>query len=194
MKEEWRKIKNFDYEISNLGQVRSLDREIITKKGKIKILKGKIIKNQLSWDKKYYSIYLHKDKKIYSMPIHRLVAEYFIPNPNNYPIVNYLDENKFNNNANNLEWTTSAKNNRYSINKHPERKHTTKIIQYSLEGYFIKEWDSITEASKFYNINISSISNCLCGKSKSSGKYIWKYFCEDYPKIIEKYIRYKKKF
>ncbi len=190
MKEVWVKINGFNnYEISNLGQVRSLDRKVLTKTNKIKVVKGRVLKNQLSWNKKYYCVQIYdNNRKVQCVLIHRLVAQHFIPNPNNYPIVNHIDENRFNNRVDNLEWVTIAENNLYSYKKHPERKNVTEILQYSLEGNFIKKWNSISEAAKFFNVRVGSISDCLRGKSKSSCKYIWKYYNgQTIPQKIEGY-------
>lgn len=54
--------------------------------------------------------------------------------------------------------------------------HTKTVYQFNLNGKFIKEWNSITKASKFYNLNIVSISQCLHGKSKTSGGFIWSFY------------------
>ena len=190
MEEIWKKIKNFsNYEVSNQGRVRSLDKQIKTKNNKIKIYKGKFLKSQLAWNKKYLCVGIYDDNgKQYRIPIHKLVAQTFIPNPNNYEIINHLDENKFNNCVDNLEWTSLKENNLYSFHKHPERKNTTSILQYDLEGNFIRKWNSIKEAADYYNINSSNISECLTGRNKSSNKFIWKYYYNDnFPEKIENY-------
>ena len=190
MKNEiWRRIENFsNYEVSNYGRVRSLDKQIITKNNKIRLYKGKILKQRLSRNKKYYCVGIYdNNNKQHVLLIHRLVAKTFIPNPNNYEIVNHKDENKFNNYVENLEWITIKENNRYSFYKHPERLNTVSILQYDLEGNFIKEWKSIKEAADYYNINQNNISECLKGRSKSSHKFIWKYYQYNFSKKIEGY-------
>lgn len=102
--EEWRDIIGYEgkYQISNFGRVKSFKRY---KEGKILRAKN---------NKEYLSIGLSngKDGKQKYYLIHRLVAEAFIPNPNNYPIINHIDENKKNNKATNLEWCTH----KYNIN------------------------------------------------------------------------------
>lgn len=76
---------------------------------------------------------------------HRLVAEVFIPNPLNLPEVNHKDEDKSNCSASNLEWCTTQYNACYGSRLNKFRKP---ILQYSLEGDFIKEWDSQSTASR----------------------------------------------
>lgn len=90
--EEYREIKGFEglYEVSNYGNVRSLKRN--------KILKQINIKGG------YKRVSLYKYGEQYFKAIHRLVAEAFIPNPDNLPCVNHKDENPSNNNVKNLEW------------------------------------------------------------------------------------------
>ena len=85
--------------------------------------------------------------------IHRLVAKAFIPNPQNKAQVNHIDGNKKNNNVRNLEWCTNQENVIHAINiglidleKLKNRKHYTKAVnQYSINGEFIKRWDSIKD-------------------------------------------------
>lgn len=191
MEEIWKPIKNYEnvYEISNFGNVRSLDRQKTLINGTIKVIKGKILKKQRSRGKEYYSVGLYDNNgKQHVYQIHRLVAQAFVPNPNNFTIVNHLDENKQNNHVDNLEWTTIENNNQYSYNKHPERKNVIEILQYTLEGDFVKKWNSIKEAAEYLNTKQGNISECLRGNSKSSSGYIWKYYYDDnYPLKIQGY-------
>ena len=106
MQEEWRDIKGFEgyYQISNLGRVRSLDREIYHPYNKtISHYKGSIMRFSIR-RKGYLGICLTKGNKQKSFLIHRLVAQAFIPNPMNYDQINHIDENKANNRVDNLEW------------------------------------------------------------------------------------------
>ena len=88
--EEWRDIPGYEsfYQVSNLGNVRSLDRFIINR-----IVKGKILSKGLS-KFGYYCVVLSKNNVQISRSVHRLVAEAFIPNENNLPCVNHKDECK----------------------------------------------------------------------------------------------------
>lgn len=100
-KEVWKTIKNFpDYEVSNHGNVRS------------KRKKGKEIHMKLGYHYKGYRIvFLYREKnKDYKCFVHRLVAEMFIENVNNHPIVNHKDLNKENNHIMNLEWVDDSGN------------------------------------------------------------------------------------
>ena len=89
----------------------------ITSDGKVQSLKNcKFLKPLLSGPKgkEYYYVCLSKNGVKKNHKIHRLVAEAFIPNPNNLPIVNHKDENKENNCVNNLEWVTQGENNKHA--------------------------------------------------------------------------------
>ena len=95
--EEWKPIKGYEgyYSASTLGRIRSIDRTIVGKT-KTYIIKGKLLKPKLS-KKGYLEVSLTKDKKLKSFRVHRIIAETFIPNPNNYPIINHINENKTDN-------------------------------------------------------------------------------------------------
>lgn len=109
--------------------------------------------------------------------IHRLVAQAFIPNPNDLPQVNHKDENKANNCIDNLEWCTAKYNSNYgNRTKKVSKALSKKIEQYDINGNFIKEWDSMIEATK----NVGVKSNChiwqCCNKQrKSAYGYVWRY-------------------
>lgn len=107
MEEIWKDIPNYEglYQISNLGRVKSLPRKGTNTK------KERILKFAKS-NKNYLIAILTKHNKRNAKSVHRLVAEAFIPNPNNFPQVNHKDENRHNNCVDNLEWCT----NRYNCN------------------------------------------------------------------------------
>lgn len=173
MVEIWKDISGYEnlYQVSNLGNVVSL------KHKKPFILKQ--IKNRNG--------YLRVGLKIYNKPVklylvHRLVAQAFIPNPQNLPFVNHKDENKTNNMASNLEFCTQAYNNRYGTalerrsKKLTNRKDQSKpVLQYDKYGNFIKEYPSASDASRNTGINFSHICKVCRGELNTSGGYIWKY-------------------
>lgn len=109
MKEIWKDIKDYEglYQVSNLGRIKSFPRNG-TQTNNIKIL-------MLKLNHKYYHVTLSKDNERIDKLVHRLVAEAFIPNPENKPQVNHKDGNKLNNNVNNLEWNTCVENVQHSI-------------------------------------------------------------------------------
>ena len=114
MVEEWRDIVGYEdiYQVSNLGNVRSLDRIVVRKNGSKVVYNGKML--GLTITRKGYVVASTKDGPKY---VHRLVAEAFIPNPDNLPQVNHKDENKANNRADNLEWCTDKYNVNYGTCK-----------------------------------------------------------------------------
>lgn len=103
MKEIWKDIKGWKglYQVSNLGNIRTLHYK-------------KPYLRKLSKSKKgYLRVNLSKDKKYKYYSVHRLVAEAFIPNPDNLPQINHKDEIRTNNRVDNLEWCTSKYNCNY---------------------------------------------------------------------------------
>ena len=111
MAEIWKDIKGYEngYQVSNYGNVRSLDRETINKNGTIKRYKGKIL--SLGQNKNGYKFCcLHKSLNRKIGKVHQLVARAFVDNNEDKPEVNHLDGNKANNNAENLQWCTRSEN------------------------------------------------------------------------------------
>lgn len=121
MKENWKQVKDFkDYQISDSGRVKSFKRN---KKGRLLEL---IVDNR-----GYYVINFCEDGAMFQKLVHILVAEAFIPNPNNLPMVNHKDLIKLNNKKENLEWC----NNRQNVSHYYENIETTsKYLGVSIEG------------------------------------------------------------
>ena len=110
MIEEWRPVVGYEglYEVSNTGRVRSVDRYVKTCYGSYRLHKGKVLSPGIRPDG-----YLVVSLQYRMFRVHRLVAEAFLPNPDNLPQVNHKDEDKSNNRVDNLEWCDSKYNNNY---------------------------------------------------------------------------------
>ena len=111
MTEIWKDIQGYEgfYQISNLGNVKSLERVVDKGNGILQHRKERIMNKRESVDG-YYVAKLNVNKKSKSIAIHILVARHFIDNPNNYPEVNHKDCNRKNNQVDNLEWCTHQQN------------------------------------------------------------------------------------
>ena len=127
----------------------------------------------------YLEYILRKNGKHKVFLAHRLVAKYFLDNPENKPEVNHLDEDITNNNANNLEWCTSKENANYGTRnkrcREMNKKQFKPIVQYDLKGNKIMEYKTMGEASRTIKGDISAIIRVCKGKQKTAYNYIWKY-------------------
>lgn len=189
--EEFRDIKEYEglYQVSSLGRVKNS--------------KGRILKSYKD-NHGYPMVNLCKNAKNIRVRVHRLVAEAFIPNPNNYPCVNHKDEDKSNNNVNNLEWCTYRYNNTYGtvlqrkleklketyknfdwskitskidykeVGRKNAEKLSKKVYQYTKDGEFVKEWKSVMECGR-NGYNSGHISNACVGRLKTYKGFIWTY-------------------
>lgn len=119
-----------------------------------------------------YMSFKHRGKKPVNIYRHRLVAELFIPNPNNYKEVNHKDGNKSNNYVDNLEWCDRAYNTRHSYQTGLRKVNIAKAIKLSTEAnkkpikdYLGNEFASLTEASRFYGLTPAAICSMLKGRN-----------------------------
>ena len=201
MKEYWKEIKNFEnYQVSNLGNVRSLDKLIVCGSRNHKIYerkhKGKILA-QAKNKKGYCIVGLRKNGKTITKQVHLLQMTTFVPNPNNYRCINHKDENPSNNfiyinddgsvdlEKSNLEWCTHQYNITYgtAIKRRVEKLlnneiRSKPIIQYDLDGNFIKEWPSLNEIKRNTTYSIGNICKCCSNNypfCKTYKGYVWKY-------------------
>ena len=111
--------------------------------------------------------------------IHRLVAQTFLPNPENKSQVNHKDGNKKNNHIDNLEWCSAGENIRHArqtgLNKSEGFGGSKKILQFDNFGNFIREYPSLSEASRLNNIPRGNISKVCSGKRNIAGNFQWKF-------------------
>ena len=177
--EIWKDVHGFVglYKVSNCGRIKSIYRNEIF--GKIKRQRGERILKQ-SLRKRYYFVSLSKDGKKFNGVIHRLVAASFIPNPDNLPEIDHIDGDRTNNHADNLRWVTAKENsNNYNAPNTYKGKKINKggkvVIQYDLEGNFIKEWVTTMDIQRQLNYHRGNISNCCNGLVKTAYNYIWRY-------------------
>lgn len=175
--EIWHPIIGYEdsYLISSWGNVKSLNYNHT----------GKLKDRIPSKDKDgYLFIALHKDGISKNFRIHRLVAEAFIPNPNNLPQVNHKSENKTENFVWNLEWCDDWYNNHYGTrlervaraNKNNPKK-SKRVAQYTLDGVLVAIYPSAKEAARQTGYSQGNISGCCRGDYgfKTPYGYIWKY-------------------
>jgi len=173
MEEIWKDIKNYEklYKISNYGRLFSYKSN--------KILRYSVRPNG------YLKYSLYKNGRYEHISMHRLVAQAFIPNPNNYQIVNHIDENKTNNQVDNLEWCTSKYNVNYGTGI-KKRSKTQKLTMTTMKPVIIiypsglmRYCNSLHEASKISGKSLSVVSNIAGGKNitgQSRDGYKFKYY------------------
>lgn len=185
MEEIWRPVKRLNnlYEVSNLGNVRSISRTCIDSKGRKQHIQGKILAKDLGIYKQYYYVRIHV-KGVFNgrIMIHKLVAETFIPNPNNLPCINHKNENKLDNRVENLEWCDHKYNTNYgtciqrrSFNSRNQEWRSCKILQLDLNGNVLAEYPSFKEAQRQIGHSYSNIWQACNKKVKTAYGYKWKY-------------------
>lgn len=187
--EIWIAIKGYEgyYEVSTLGNVRSVDKYIERNNGQIYFRKGKILKPR-EGKNGYYYVVLSKNNQQKTKKNHRLVAENFIPNYDNKPEVNHKSLIKSENFLDNLEWVTTSENVQHSFDfgdrtptKYWQGKrgvdcYSSKMVsQFDLSGNFINKFGSTSEAKRITGINQGHISEVCRGERKSAGGYFWAY-------------------
>ena len=177
------------YAVSNFGRVKNLD---YRGTGRERLFKLSIARDN-------YLRVMMINKKNYS--VHRLVAEVFIPNPEEKPYIDHINTVRTDNIVlldddgktvlyTNLRWVTTKENCNNTLSKINMRRNAKKpclgkfgaehpnakeIVQFTYDGQFISKWSCAKEAGRELEIERRNITNCCLGKRKSAGGYKWKY-------------------
>lgn len=179
MEEVWKDVKGYEglYEVSNLGRIKSSQRSGTP--GGIR----KLNKNKYG----YVYVMLNKSNKKKNHTVHRLVGLAFIPLVDGKELINHIDGNKSNNNLKNLEWVNHSENRKHAYANNLQKvnldkaheaaweNQKRKVKQFSLDGKIVAEFNSIQEAAITNGIGNTCISQCLSGRYKQSGGFMWKY-------------------
>ena len=174
MVEEWKDVVGYEgvYEVSNYGRVRTnKNKTTYTSRHGIRHWKQRILKEKAKTNRDV-RISLWKNGKSKDYLVHRLVAEAFIPNPDNKPTVNHIDGNPRNNYVENLEWTTYRENNNHAFDNHlmPTAHPVTLVNQVSGEKMYFR---SLSKASEYIGFGVGYISNRLKQGKKIEGYDIY---------------------
>ena len=164
--EIWKTIPGYEglYEISNFGRVKTH----CAGRGRNVTKIRKLVPDKDG----YLTVMLTDHGRAKNMKVHRLVAEAFIDNPNNYPMINHKDECKSNNSFENLEWCDSKYNNSYGTKP---SKFFKRVMQFSRDGLYIRTFESINSAAAFMGVSPSTISTAISGRRRDVAcGYIWR--------------------
>ena len=188
MEEIWKDIKNYEgiYQVSNMGRIKSVERYMLNRWGNgFKKWREKIKIQTLSKNG-YYTVRLSNNGKDKGYSTHRLVAEAFVPNPENKPCVDHINTDRTDNRAENLRWCTNKENQNNPLTKIKMKRNKSKakpIIQLTKTNELVQKWESASQVQRDLGYNKSAISSCCRGaKSKTAYGYKWG-FEKDFRKV-----------
>ena len=175
---QWLPLRGFEdrYEVSNLGEVRSLPHLSIDGRH----FKGRLLALIKNANDDYLRVNLNKNGKTSAYLVHRLVAETFIQNPFGKPEVNHKDGNKRNNAAENLEWVTPHENQRHALATGLRGlncpAHSRQVAVYNLDGSLRRIYPSVAEAHRSTGISLSALyRRCEGQVNQPLLGYVWRY-------------------
>ena len=181
MSEKWRDVVGYKglYQVSDQGRVKSLERIIIKKDGRKFTVKERILKPAFNGCG-YLLVVLCAGGKPKTLTVHRLVCEAFHENPENKPEVNHINEDKADNRACNLEWSTAKENCNHGTRNERMAKGIAKALskpvgQYTRDGELVKIWPSAIEVQRQAGFSQGGVSAVARGEHKQAYGYIWKY-------------------
>jgi len=163
--------------IKDLKPITGFENYLIDCSGKVFSLKSNKYLKPGDNGRGYFKVNLWRNGRQYTITIHRLVAQAFLPNPDNKSFINHKDGNKLNNTVSNLEWVTPAENNQHAYDiglRKWSPNSGRKLIPINVYDYKTGEFksthDSISEAIELYDLNYGGVWRMLHGKSKHTKK------------------------
>ena len=171
--EEWRDVVGYGgmYQVSSLGRIKN-------------VVLNKMLKISRAGRYERIGLFAIEKKKQITHLVHRLVAIAFIPNPDNFPIINHKDEDRYNNRVENLEWCDNFYNNSYGTKNarmlktrisNKAKTAPRKVAQYDMDGNLLEIYESLHEADRQTNADYRAIFMCCRGRIHHHKGYIWKY-------------------
>lgn len=180
---EWKDVVGYEgiYKVSSNGEIYST------------ISKKNLCETKSSTG--YFHVQLYLNHKAKTINVHTIVADAFLPEKEGCPEINHKDGNKANNSVGNLERVSKSENAKHAIRtglrkpspmigrtgeKNPCSKE---ILQYSLDGKYLRSWCGIAEAARAIGCSSGSISGCLIGRKRTAKNYIWRYKTSSNPPL-----------
>lgn len=186
----WRQYPDYPLvEVNQFGQIRTKDRYVVCKNGSRRLVKGLVLKQELNPHRGgYMSVKFCVNGKTIHLYVHRAVAICFIPNPNNYPQVNHIDNDPTNNIVSNLEWCTNQYNSDYKkkFGTSPVDVTGKPLFAINLETLEVLHFESQHEAARQLGIAQQEVNAVINGRKNTAGGY---WFTEDESEITEEKIR-----
>lgn len=175
-KEQWNKLSDTDYRKEIIYCRKGFSDYQIDTEGNIYGKYGGVLHPSVNYKGYLIAQLRHENGKVYGVQVHRLIAEQFISNPDNKPLINHIDGNRANNCINNLQWVTASEAFKISFEVFNRKPSVTrKIYGKNIKTNELVEFNSMAEAARFVGCGRGSIQHVASGRKKSAKGYFWSY-------------------
>lgn len=177
----WKTYPEYPFlQANQFGEIRTKDRYVPCRNGGKRLVKGRILKQQLNKSGYMYVEFHTNGKQVY-LRVHRVVATCFLPNPDNLPEVNHIDNDRTNNAVSNLEWCTSAYNHDYKkkFGTSPAEVQGRPTIAVDPETSEVFWFKSQHEAARQLGVDVRNVNSVVKDKRNKTGGYWFTYADEN---------------